>query len=181
MPVVNFHLLAGHSTPEQDQRLLKEASRLYAEVRLGRQVAHPNVCRIYDVVEFGHHRCIVMEYVEGEDLASLMKRVGRLSMRKAAAISRDLCLGLFASHQAGIVHGDLKPSNVMIDGRGRARIMDFGLSALAGDYAVAGGLVAGTPAYMAPEQFDGAPPSFAADVYALGLIGWELFTGTRLR
>ncbi|HEY0591224.1 MAG TPA: protein kinase [Thermoanaerobaculia bacterium] len=156
-------------------------SRLYAEVRLGRQVAHPNVCRIYDVVEFGHHRCIVMEYVDGEDLASLLKRIGRLSQRKAAAISRDLCLGLAASHQAGIVHGDLKPSNVMIDGRGRARIMDFGLSRLATESADAAGMIAGTPAYMAPEQLEGSPPSFAADVYALGLIGWELFTGTRLR
>ncbi len=154
-------------------------ARLYAEVRLGRQVAHPNVCRIYDVVEFGHHRCIVMEFIEGEDLATLLGRVGRLSQRKAAALARDLCLGLGASHQAGIVHGDLKPSNVMIDGRGRARIMDFGLSRLAGDSE--GATIAGTPAYMAPEQLDGAPPSFAADVYALGLIGWELFTGTRLR
>ncbi len=154
-------------------------SRLYAEVRLGRQVAHPNVCRLYDIVEFGHHRCIVMEYVDGEDLASLLERVGRLTQRKAAAISRDLCEGLAASHQAGIVHGDLKPSNIMIDGRGRARIMDFGLSRLAGDSA--GGTVAGTPAYMAPEQLAGAPPSFAADVYALGLIGYEIFTGARVR
>ncbi len=154
-------------------------SRLYAEVRLGRQVAHPNVCRLYDIVEFGHHRCIVMEYVDGEDLASLLKRVGRLTQRKAAAISRDLCEGLAASHQAGIVHGDLKPSNIMIDGRGRARIMDFGLSRLASDSA--GATVAGTPAYMAPEQLAGAPPSFAADVYSLGLIGYEIFTGARVR
>lgn len=159
----------------------ESVSRLYAEVRLGRQVAHPNVCRIYDVVEFDHHRCIVMEHVDGEDLGSLMQRVGRLPTGKAAAIARDLCMGLSASHQSGIVHGDLKPSNVMIDGRGRARIMDFGLSALAGESVVRGGLVVGTPAYMAPEQFDGAPPSFAADVYSLGLLGWELFTGTRLR
>ncbi|HEU5163126.1 MAG TPA: serine/threonine-protein kinase [Thermoanaerobaculia bacterium] len=154
-------------------------ARLYEEVRLGRQVAHPNVCRIYDVVEFDQHPCIVMEYVDGEDLASLLERIGRLTQRKAAAISRDLCEGLAASHHAGIIHGDLKPANIMIDGRGRARVMDFGLSRRATE--AGGATLAGTPAYMAPEQLEGGPPSAAADVYALGLIGYELFTGEKAR
>src|SRR6266851_8348558 len=137
--------------------------RLYSEVALGRQVSHPSVCRLYDVVEVEHETFLAMEYVDGEDLQSLLARIGRLPPDKALDIARDLCSGLAAVHEKGIIHRDLKPANVMIDGRGRARITDFGL-ALSGESASDG---AGTPAYMAPEQLAGAPASVKSDIYAL--------------
>src|SRR5688572_7367663 len=90
--------------------------RFYSEVRLGRQVAHPNVCRIYDVIEAEQRHFLVMEYVDGEDLASLLRRIGRVPDDKGLEIARGLCAGLAAAHEKGILHRDLKPANVMIDG-----------------------------------------------------------------
>jgi serine/threonine-protein kinase len=151
--------------------------RLYAEVRLGRQVAHPSVCRLYDVVEVDGQTFLAMEYVDGEDLASLLARIGRLPPDKALEITRDLCAGLAAVHEKGIVHRDLKPANVMIDGRGHARLTDFGLAvALAGPGQRA---FAGTPAYMSPEQLSGGEVTARSDLYALGLIAYEMVTGRR--
>src|SRR4029077_4221593 len=125
--------------------------RFLNEVKIARQISHPNVCRVYDVGDVDWRHYISMEYVDGEDLASLLRRIGRLPQDKAVQISRELCLGLAAAHEQGILHRDLKPANVMIDGRGRAKIADFGLASLAED--VAGAEVGvGTPAYMAPEQ-----------------------------
>ena len=118
-----------------------------------------------------------MEYVDGEDLASLLKRIGRLPPDKALEIARELCAGLAAAHDQGVLHRDLKPANVMIDGRGRARITDFGLAVAAGE--VVEGEVSGTPAYMAPEQLAGKGASVRSDLYALGLVLYELFTGTQ--
>jgi serine/threonine-protein kinase len=118
-----------------------------------------------------------MEYVDGEDLASLLKRIGRLPPDKALEIARELCAGLAAAHERGVLHRDLKPSNVMLDGRGRARITDFGL-AVAADK-VAEGEVSGTPAYMAPEQLAGKGASVRSDLYALGLVLYELYTGRK--
>ncbi len=120
---------------------------------IARQVSHPNVCRVYDVGEIDGQHFLSMEYVDGEDLASLLKRIGRLPPDKALEISRELCAGLAAAHDRGVLHRDLKPANVMIDGRGRARITDFGLAVAAGE--VVEGEVSGTPAYMAPEQLAG--------------------------
>jgi hypothetical protein len=151
------------------------AERLYEEVRIGRQIAHPNVCRLYDVAESDGQRYITMEFVDGEDLASLLRRVGRLPPEKALAVSRDICAGVAAAHDKGVIHRDLKPANVMIDGRGRARVTDFGL-AVAGEYASDG---AGTPAYMAPEQLAGGGATIQTDVYSLGLVLYEVFTGRR--
>ena len=119
-----------------------------------------------------------MEYVDGEDLASLLRRIGRLPPDKALEIARQLCAGLAAAHDRGVLHRDLKPANVMLDGRGRARITDFGLAVAAGEAASADDL-AGTPAYMAPEQFAGKGASVRSDLYALGLVLYELFTGKR--
>ena len=152
---------------------------LYDEVRLGRQVSHPNVCRIYDVMEFEGHHFISMEYIDGEDLASLLRRIGKLPPAKALDIARDLCAGLAAAHGLGIIHRDLKPANVMIDGRGTARMTDFGLAAVAEDAATRSE-IAGTPAYMAPEQLSGGQVTAQTDLYALGLILYEMFTGKRL-
>ena len=151
--------------------------RLYAEVRIGRQVSHPNVCRLHDIVEVEGQTFLAMEYVDGEDLASLLARIGRLSPDKAIDVARDLCAALAAVHDKGIVHRDLKPANVLIDGRGRARLTDFGLAI--GLEAPEPGQVAGTPAYMAPEQLTGGEITFRSDLYALGLILYEMFTGRR--
>ena len=152
--------------------------RFFAEVRNARQVAHPNVCRVYDIGDVEGEHFLSMEYVDGEDLSSLLKRIGRLPPDKALDLSRQLCAGLAAAHDRGILHRDLKPANVMVDGRGRARIMDFGL-AVAGTEGEGEGETSGTPAYMAPEQFAGKGASVRSDLYALGLVLYELFTGKR--
>ncbi len=129
--------------------------RLVDEVRVGRQISHPNVCRLYDIAEAEGHHFLVMEYVDGEDLASLLRRIGRLSGDKALDIARGMCAGLAAAHDKGIIHRDLKPANVMIDGHGHARIADFGLAALADSGGAAD--MSGTPQYMAPEQLTAVP------------------------
>jgi serine/threonine-protein kinase len=151
-------------------------AQFHSEVRLARQVAHKNVCRMYDVGEVDGLPFLTMEYVDGEDLASLLRRIGRLPEDKALDLARQLCGGLAAAHERGILHRDLKPANVMIDGEGHVRITDFGLAAVAG----AGGQSrAGTPAYMAPELLAGGDATVRSDVYALGLVLYELFTGRR--
>jgi serine/threonine-protein kinase len=158
---------------EHDESLRE---RLLGEARLARQVAHPNVCRVYDLGEVDGRLFLSMEYVDGEDLATLLRRIGRLPQEKAVQLAQQMCAGLQAAHEQGIVHRDLKPANVMLDGRGRARITDFGLAALASG--VTGReAAAGTPAYMAPEQLLGHEVTVRSDVYALGLVLYELFTG----
>ena len=152
--------------------------RFYAEVRIARQVSHPNICRVYDIGELEGRHFLTMEYIDGEDLASLLKRIGRLPGDKALDVARQLCAGLAAAHDKGVLHRDLKPANVMIDGRGRARITDFGL-AVAEEEALPSADVSGTPAYMAPEQFAGKGASVRSDIYALGLVLYELYTGRK--
>jgi serine/threonine-protein kinase len=150
--------------------------RFHAEVRNARQVSHPNVCRVYDIGEADGRHYISMEFVDGEDLAALLRRIGHLPRAKADQVSRQLCAGLGAAHDRGVLHRDLKPSNVMIDGDGRVRITDFGLAVRPGEGT---GEVAGTPAYMAPEQFEGKPVTVQSDLYSLGLILYEIYTGRR--
>jgi hypothetical protein len=157
----------------QDPALI---DRLLGEVRNARQISHPNVCRVYDIGEVNGDHFITMEYVDGEDLATLLSRIGRLPGAKALEIARQLCGGLAAAHEKGVLHRDLKPANVMIDGHGHARITDFGL-ALRAEEAAADR--SGTPAYMAPEQLEGKPASVQSDIYALGLVLYELYTGKR--
>jgi serine/threonine-protein kinase len=160
----------GKSTSWRDQ--------FYAEVRMARQVSHPNVCRVYDVGESDGRLFLSMEFVDGEDLASLLRRIGRLPDDKAVEVAQQLCAGLAAAHRSGVLHRDLKPSNVMIDGKGRARITDFGLAIAAADADSKSG-PAGTPGYLAPELLNGSAPSIQSDLYALGLVLYELFTGKR--
>jgi serine/threonine-protein kinase len=163
--------------PERLERDPNLRERFLGEARLARQVAHPNVCRVYDVGEIDGRPFLSMEYVDGEDLGTLLRRIGRLPRDKAVQTAREMCAGLAAAHAQGILHRDLKPSNVMLDGRGHARLTDFGLAVAADAAANDGDLLVGTPAYMAPEQLDGAPPSVATDLYSLGLVLYELFTG----
>lgn len=162
--------------PSQFRHGDRRFDRLLSEVRLARQVSHPNVCRVYDAGEVDGQQFLSMEYIDGENLASLLRRIGRLPKDKAIELARQLCAGLNAAHEQGILHRDLKPANVMIDGRGRAKITDFGLAALAREN---GGEdpSAGTPAYMSPEQLAGREFSARSDLYALGLVLYELFTG----
>ncbi len=150
---------------------------LAAEVRAARDVSHPNVCRVYDLGEADGQPYVAMEFIDGEDLASLLPRIGRFPRERALDIARQLCAGLAAVHERGLLHRDLKPANVMLDGRGRARLTDFGI-AITGAEAADGGF-AGTPEYMAPELFAGGQASVRSDVYALGLVLYELFTGKR--
>jgi serine/threonine-protein kinase len=153
-------------------------NRLRSEVRTARQVAHPNVCRVYDISELDGHVFLSMEYVDGGDLAQVLERLGRPGREKAQEIARQICLGLAAAHENGILHRDLKPANIMLDGRGRVRITDFGLAGFAADL---GSAVerAGTPAYMAPEQLQNGEVSVRSDIYSLGLLLYEVFTGRR--
>ncbi len=153
-------------------------ARFHQEVRLARQVSHPNVCRVHDIAETGGQHFLSMEYIDGEDLASLLRRIGRLPPDKALELSRQLCAGLAAAHACHVLHRDLKPANVLIDGRGRARLADFGLANLT-DQRRDTREVAGTPGYMAPEQLDGREVTTRTDVYALGLVLYEMFTGQR--
>jgi serine/threonine-protein kinase len=152
--------------------------RFYREVRLARQVSHPAVCRVYDVAEADGHLFLSMELVDGENLASLMRRIGRLPADKALDIARQLCGGLAAAHEKGVLHRDLKPANVMLDGQGNVRITDFGLAALAQSLS-ADDVRSGTPTYMSPEQLQGREVTVRSDVYGLGLLLYELFTGRR--
>ncbi len=153
----------------------ERVERFRAEVRVARQVSHPNVCRVYDIGEVDGHPFLSMEFIDGDNLTSLLRRIGRLPQDTAAEMARQLCAGLAAAHDKGVLHRDLKPANVMIDGNGKVRLADFGLAALAGD--ASSDALAGTPAYMAPELFAHAPPTVASDIYALGLVLYEMFTG----
>src|SRR6202049_4331016 len=159
----------------RDQSLLE---RFKNEVRIARRVSHPNVCRVYDVGDMEGHTFFTMEYVDGEDLASLLRRIGRLPEDKALDIARQLCAGLAAAHTKGVLHRDLKPANIMLDGRGQVVITDFGLAGVADN--IRGAEVrSGTPAYMSPEQLAGKEVSTRSDIYALGLVLYEVFTGKR--
>jgi len=148
----------------------------HAEVRNARQVSHPNVCRVYDIGEVSGQHFLTMEYIDGEDLSSLLRRIGRLPPDKALETAHQICAGLAAAHDCGLLHRDLKPANIMLDGRGRVRITDFGL-ALSSDDATGRSETAGTPAYMAPEQIGKGEASVRSDIYSLGLVFYELFTG----
>jgi hypothetical protein len=160
--------------PEAVDKDPARLTQLHSEVRIARQISHPHVCRVYDIDEYEGHTFLSMEYVDGEDLASLLRRVGRLAQHRAIELARQICAGLAAAHDRGVVHRDLKPANIMLDGEGQIRITDFGLAGAIGDSPRAG-----TPAYMAPEQLAGQPVTPRSDLYALGLVLYELFTGQR--
>ena len=157
----------------KDEAALK---RFRSEVRTARQVAHPNVCRVFDIAEANGAYFITMEYVDGDDLSGLLRRIGRLPSDKAIETSRQLCLGLHAIHEAGILHRDLKPANIIIDSKGKARITDFGIAGVETDI-TRDDFRSGTPAYMSPEQLDGHGVTQKSDLYSLGLLLYEIFTG----
>ena len=160
------------------QELSEDQQRLeyfHSEVRLTRQISHPNVCRVYDIGEVEGQHFLSMEFIDGEDLSVLLRRIGRLPADKGVELTQQLCAGLAAAHDQGVLHRDLKPANIMIDGRGQVRITDFGLARLTSE--IVPGEIAGTPAYMAPEQLSRGEATIQSDLYSLGLILHELFTG----
>ncbi|MBP6822797.1 MAG: serine/threonine protein kinase, partial [Acidobacteria bacterium] len=164
----------------QDKAML---ARFHSEVAMAHRVTHPNVCRVHDIGEVttssGKLHFLSMEYVDGEDLSSLLRRIGRLPADKAVEIANQLCAGIAAAHEAGVLHRDLKPANIMLDGKGRVRITDFGLAGFA-EQIKGQEVFAGTPAYMSPEQFAGKEVTTKSDIYALGLVLYEIFTGKRV-
>ncbi len=164
--------------PEEASRDEGLLERFRNEVRIARRVSHPNVCRVYDVGEVDGNTFFTMEYVDGEDLASLLRRIGRLPQDKALDIARQLCAGLAAAHAKGVLHRDLKPANIMLDGRGQVVMTDFGLAGLT-DQIHGADIRSGTPAYMAPEQLAGKEVTPQSDLYSLGLVLYEVFTGKR--
>jgi eukaryotic-like serine/threonine-protein kinase len=162
------------------QELVGDADRMarfHHEVRVARTVSHPNVCRVYDIGALDGRPFLSMELVDGEDLSSLLRRIGRLPRDKVVELGRQICAGLAAAHNVGVLHRDLKPANIMIDGRGKVRITDFGLAVLAEQDGRE--RHAGTPAYMSPEQLSGQPVQVRSDVYSLGLVMFEMATGRR--
>jgi len=153
-----------------------DRARILQEARLARQITHPAVCRVFDVGEADGAVFLSMELVEGEDLAALLKRAGRLTSERVTDIGQQLCAGLAAAHAEGVLHRDLKPANVLMDSNGRVRITDFGIAVTTRDVATCGPI--GTLGYMAPEQL--APDGHVTertDIYALGVILYELVTG----
>ena len=141
-------------------------ARFHGEVRVARQVSHPNVCRVYDIGVADGLMFLSMEYVDGEDLGCLLRRIGRLPTDKAIEITRKLCAGLAAAHEKGVIHRDLKPANIMLDSEGHVVIMDFGLAGVA-EQMVGAEIRAGTPGYMAPEQLAGREVTVRSDIYSL--------------
>jgi serine/threonine protein kinase len=164
--------------PEALSKDVAALARFHSEVRTARQVSHPNVCRMFDIGDAEGIPFLTMEYVDGEDLSSLVRRIGRLPQDKALEVSRQICAGLAAAHERGVVHRDLKPANVMLDGSGKIRITDFGLAGIASTIQGAE-IRAGTPAYMAPEQLAGKEVTTKSDIYSLGLVMYEVLTGKR--
>ena len=152
-------------------------ARFHREVRVARQVSHKNVCRVYDIGEVDGRHFLSMEFIKGEELSSLLRRIGRLPENKALQLARQICAGLAAAHDVGFLHRDLKPANIMIDGDGNARILDFGLGGLTDEFAEEE-IRAGTPAYMSPEQAASRERLDArSDLYSLGAVAFFLLTG----
>jgi eukaryotic-like serine/threonine-protein kinase len=155
-----------------------EAERRFKnELLLARQVTHKNVVRIHDLGEIDGIKYITMPYIQGDDLAAVLRRDGKLPIARALHLARQVAAGLEAAHEAGVVHRDLKPPNIMVGADDLALIMDFGISASRDE--AAGGSVVGTPEYMAPEQSVGEAVDARADIYAFGLILYEMLTGLR--
>jgi serine/threonine protein kinase/class 3 adenylate cyclase len=147
------------------------------ELCLARKITHKNVCRIHEFSRSNGTAYTSMEFVEGESLLSRLFRVGSLPLNEALEIARQICAGLREAHAQGIVHRDLKPANIMLDRNGNVKIMDFGIARMIQRDGPMTGTIVGTPAYMAPEQAELKPVSSCTDIYALGLLLYEMVTG----
>ena len=156
------------------------ARRFKSEIKLARKIRHRNVCGIHEFGQDGHLQFIAMELIEGVDLKRVLRDRGRLEVGEAYDVTIQIAKGLQAIHDLGIVHRDLKTPNLMRDAQGLVRLMDFGIAkdvgATGGDQTMTGQIV-GTPEYMSPEQARGQRVDHRSDIYALGVVVWELFTG----
>ena len=151
--------------------------RFKAELLLARKITHKNVCRTYELLRFGDTAAIAMEYVEGESLRTILSRLAGVSLRSGLEWVRQICSALAEAHAQGVVHRDLKPENILLARDGAIKVMDFGIARSLEADATKTGTLIGTPAYMSPEQVEGKPVDPRSDIYALGLIMHEMFTG----
>jgi hypothetical protein len=154
----------------------RRLAQFHSEVSLARRISHPNVCRVYDIGDQEGHLFLSMEFIDGEDLASALRRRGPFPETEAVEIVRRICAGLSAVHARGILHRDLKPANIMLGAEGQVHLMDFGIAGSADAHHA----IEGTPAYMAPEQLLGKTVTVQSDLFALGLIVHEILTGTSM-
>ncbi len=152
--------------------------RFRNELKFARKIAHKNVCKMYHIAKEEETPYIIMEYVPGEDLKSLVKRKGKLTDKEAISIAKHVCEGLVEAHRLGVVHRDLKPQNIMIDKEGDAKIMDFGIArSVEAPGVTQTGMMIGTPDYISPEQAEGEEADQRSDIYCLGVILYEMVTG----
>lgn len=159
-----------------DERMME---RFRNELILSRKITHKNVCRMYDIGKIDKTLYITMEFVKGEDLKSFIRRIGQLPVGKTISIAKQICEGLKEAHLLGVIHRDLKPQNIMIDKNGNALIMDFGIArSVESDGVTEAGAMIGTPSYISPEQVDGEKADQRSDIYSLGIIIYEMVTGT---
>jgi predicted Ser/Thr protein kinase len=151
--------------------------RFKSELLLARKITHKNVCRIYELLRFGDAAAISMEYVDGESLRQFLTRYNAVPLRKGVQWASQICSALSEAHGQGIVHRDLKPENIVIDRQGNVKVMDFGIARSLETTTSTTGVMVGTPAYMAPEQAESKPTDTRSDIYSLGLVLYEMFTG----
>jgi serine/threonine protein kinase/Tfp pilus assembly protein PilF len=158
----------------------KTITRFRNELKLARQITHRNICRMHDLGEDQGTHFITMEYVAGESLNKIIRMTGPLTIGTALDYSRQICDGLAEAHRLGVIHRDLKPQNILIDESGTAKIMDFGIArSLEAGSLTGEGMMVGTPEYMSPEQVEGKTADQRTDIYALGVILYEMVTGKR--
>jgi len=171
---VALKFLPAHSASNADMR-----SRFTREARAVAALSHPNIVTIYEVGEWGDRPFFAMEHVVGESLRTVIKQ-GKLSTDEAVRLTMQICEGLHEAHEAGVVHRDIKPGNIIIDTKGRARILDFGLAMVSGeDKLTKTGSTLGTAGYMSPEQVSGKQVDHRSDLFSVGVILYEMLTGRR--